>query len=266
MALITRLLAKAGLLKMADDASDSPAEQEESAALWVSVDDLDDSTIQQMEKEGLVHLPDDQIEELDTATPPVHTTRYVRLQDLIANAEDSALTHSPEAVDSSMDLGLNTSIDEVLAQSALQLKEAEWSIDRALHWIEENDYVNADPAVVAPAFRAALKTAGIADSRVLSDATLRDKALDKFEFGLKKNVDSFLAEKNAQKGKLSERIQALQVEQQRIERECEEMKAKLAQWRAEKAATEERWAKVIDLLIPGGGFALRGGITRKDES
>ena len=266
MALITNLLIRSGLMKsgpdVAEQASDGPPPaQTDAPPMVLYVDDLDPETLAQLEADGLVHLEDEYIEPLDPEKPAM---RVVLLGDLVAHSELNARDEKNET-DLAEQLGLNASIADVLAASQLQAQAGEWSIDRALRWLEDNRDQYGTYGELARGFRAALAEVSISEDRVLSDALLRDRAIDKYERILQQQVAAQQAKLQQQRNTLLERIAGLTQEAESLAQQDAALTGQLDAWSANKAATEQRWADVINLMMPGTGESIKGNTVELDD-
>ena len=263
MALITQILIKTGLMQ----SQTGPTEASEAVVpLVVHVSDLSEDALAALEADGLVHLDEQFIEPLDGDTAPEpHEMRIVHLRDLMAHAN---LTKKDVEAETALAdrLGLNASIEDVLAASDLQAEAGEWSINRALKWLHEHRSTTTNMHVLARDFKAALAQAQITESRVLSDAALRDKAVDTYEALLKRNVNAEVATLTRQRKDLIQRMAALQKQVNGIVDQEQALQQQLQAWCVRKVATEAEWVEVINLLIPGAGDTLEGGITLEDDA
>ena len=225
------------------------------------VDDLSPETLAQLEADGLVHLEDEYIEPLEPEKPAM---RVVLLSDLVAHSELNAKDEKNEA-DLAERLGLNATIADVLAASQLQVQAGEWSIDRALRWLADNRSAYGTYGELSRAFRAALAGASITESRVLSDALLRDRAIDKYERILEHRVMNEKEKLQRQHNTLMERIAGLTAEANALAEQNDDLTQRLKRWSAAKAATEQQWADVINLMMPGAGDSLKGNTTELED-
>jgi chaperonin cofactor prefoldin len=263
MALITQILIKTGLMRSQTE----PTEASEAIVpLVVHVADLSEEALSALEADGLVQLDEQFIEPLDGDTEvETNETRVVHLRDLMAHAN---LTKRDVDAESELAtrLGLDASVEDVLAASDLQAEPGEWSIDRALKWLKEHRSGTNTSSALARAFKAALAQAQITESRVFSDAALRDKAVDTYEALLKRNVTAEVATLTRQRKDLQQRMGALQKQINGIVEQEQALQQQLQAWCVRKAATEAEWVEVINLLIPGAGDSLQGGITLEDDT
>jgi len=222
--------------------------------LVVHVDDLAPGVLAQLEEDGLVMLDEAHISPLD---PLVRPARVVRLHDLIDNA---ALTRREQREEQTLvdQLGLNATVADVLAASHSQVRAGDWTIDRALHWLAENREKHPTRGGLANAFKTALATANFAESRVLSEAVLRDRALDTYERLLEKRVTSTMTELAKEREMLNQRLGQLQQDLATVQQQEQTLAKGLENWMANKRHIETQWAGVINLLIPGAGNSLVG--------
>jgi len=269
MGFITTLLQKAGLVRSGEEtdeateesspATPSPgqAQDTETLPLVVPVDDLSPEVLAQMEAEGLVHLEDTYIEPLtdEAEIPALHT---VYLHDLLASA--ALGTQEDQAEDTLAEsLGLEATVSDVVAASSVQLQKGSLGIEQAAAWLKELRSEGLPFDQMATALQQILKQRNTSESRLMTDAALKDKAVDRYEAALKERVGARDKQLADRADTLRARLTALEQEAAMVTKQRAELQEQMAHWCATKTAIEEEWAAVLDLLIPGGGTSVRGG-------